>query len=84
MQTGPSERQTLWPPLGYLEAAVTVLFVLFYVVLFLTVIVFSHSSAAFHVEFFRYIFLCTLFLKVRFSLIPRTPLLPPPPNYLLT
>lgn len=56
IQTGFRERQTLWLPLGYLEAA--------------ELLFFSHNCAAFHIEHFRYVFSCALFLKVRFPLPP--------------
>lgn len=52
IQTGCRERQTLWLPLGCLEAA--------------ELLFFSHSSVAFHIKLFRYVFSCTLFPKVRF------------------
>lgn len=84
IQTGSSERQTLWPPTTWVfgSGRVTVLFVLFYFIYFyyfLSVTVSSHSSAAFHIEVFRYIILCTLFLTVRFSLISSPPSPPTPP-----
>lgn len=56
IDTGFRERQTLWLPLGYLEAA--------------ELLFFSHNSAVFHIELFRYVFSCALFPKVRFPLPP--------------